>query len=290
MDIVRTVIDMHRLADQERIKQKKMALVPTMGALHKGHLRLVEYARELADHVTVSIFVNPTQFGPNEDFSKYPREQEKDIALLTELGGVDTVFMPDSRQLYPNGQEGHVSWVTVDKLGQHLCGKYRDGHFLGVTTVVSKLFNCCKPHVACFGLKDAQQYLILRRMVKDLNFDIDVVGVPTYREEDGLAASSRNIYLDSRQRSEAPQIHKALTSIKKMIESGERNGDTLRRHLSSFISDRTQGIVQYAEVVDTEYIQPLDELPADQEVLVAVAVFLGKTRLIDNVFVKTPPA
>ena len=283
MQVVHTIREMQQQADAARAEGKRLGLVPTMGALHDGHLSLVRRAMEQTDHVTVSIFVNPTQFGPNEDFDAYPREYAADQERLESLGGVDVLFLPTVAEMYPNGQANHVTWVTVEKLDAHLCGRYREGHFRGVTTVVSKLFHACKPHRAFFGLKDAQQFLILKRMVQDLNMDITLEGVPTYRNPDGLAASSRNLYLTPEQRHQAPIIYQALQQARARIESGEHDADAIRRGLREQIGT-TDGEVQYAEVVDTDFLQPVDELKAGAEVLVAVAVFYGKTRLIDNVF------
>ena len=288
MDVITTVSEMREQAKSARRVGKKLALVPTMGALHKGHLSLVQNAMDVADHVTVSVFVNPTQFGPSEDFTTYPREQEADLQQLRAMGGVDAVFMPTVAEMYPYGQESNVTWVTVDQLDQHLCGQFRDGHFRGVTTVVSRLFNACMPHKAVFGLKDAQQFFILRRMVKEQLMDVELIGVDTYREDDGLAASSRNVYLSEEHRQQAPAIQKALQDVQEMILGGERDPDVIRRYLNKHIGSNTEGTVQYAEVVDTMFIQPVDRIKPGEEILVAVAVFFGKTRLIDNVIVHVP--
>ncbi len=285
MKIINTVQGMQQHADEQRCAGKKLALVPTMGALHHGHLALVERAKELADHVSVSIFVNPTQFGPNEDFDSYPRTVEADLEKLEALGGVDTVFLPTVESMYPRTQAGQKAWVRVEDLDKNLCGRYRDGHFLGVTTVVTKLFNACKPHIGVFGLKDAQQFLILKRMSEDLNMGVDVVGVPTVREEDGLASSSRNVYLTPEQRKEAPSLQQALQLGKKAIEAGENNAEAVVNLVKGHIQAHSSGVIQYVDVVDTEDVQLLEELQPGSEVLIALAVFFGKTRLIDNVFV-----
>ena len=285
MEILRTIPDMQLEAERVRCAGKKLALVPTMGALHDGHLSLVKRAIEIADHVTVSIFVNPMQFGPDEDFEEYPRRVESDIEKLSDLGGVDVVFLPSTESMYPKGQGAHHAWVLVDTLDRYLCGAYREGHFRGVTTVVTKLFNACRPHYGVFGLKDAQQFLILRRMVHDLNAGIELVGVPTYREPDGLAASSRNVFLSEKERAEAPAIYQGLQQAKEAVESGERDAGTLRNMLKNHIEENTGGVVQYAEVVETDTVQPIGRLIEGQEILIATAVFFGNTRLIDNVFV-----
>ena len=285
MEVLRTVAAMQQHADAARCAGQKLALVPTMGALHEGHLSLVSRAKAEADHVTVSIFVNPTQFGPNEDFGAYPRTVEADLEKLEALGGVDAVFLPGVDDMYPGSQAAHKAWVQVKDLDQHLCGAYRDGHFLGVTTVVTKLFNACRPHLGVFGLKDAQQFLILRRMSEDLNMGIQLVGVPTYRESDGLAASSRNIYLTATQREQAPALYAGLLLGKAAIEAGERDPQVIQNTVASHIRTHTEGEIQYIEVVDTHDVQPVDTLTGQKEVLVALAVFFGRTRLIDNVFV-----
>ena len=288
MDVITTVSAMREQAERARRAGKQIALVPTMGALHKGHLSLVQKAIEHADYVTVSVFVNPTQFGPSEDFTTYPREKDADLDRLRALGGVDAVFMPSTAEMYPYGQENNVTWVSVDRLDQHLCGQFREGHFKGVTTVVSRLFNACLPHKAVFGLKDAQQFFILRRMVNEQLMDVELIGVETYREEDGLAASSRNVYLSKKHRRQAPAIQKALQEVRRMIERGERHPNVIRSYLREHIGSTTEGIVQYAEVVETELIQPIERIEAGREILVAVAVFFDKTRLIDNVIVRVP--
>ena len=289
MTIFSTVKDMQRAARSARLGGKRLALVPTMGALHNGHLSLVEEAKKHANYVVVSIFVNPTQFGPSEDLDEYPRELEADLEKLESgVGGVDAVFAPRARDMYPHGHENNVTWVTVERLDQHLCGRYRDGHFRGVTTVVTRLFGACMPHVGVFGLKDAQQFLILRRMVQDLCMDIELVGVPTYREKDGLAASSRNVYLSETHRQQAPAIYRALQYARDLITQGERDADVIRHQLIHSITSDSEGVVQYAEVVDTDFIQPIERIESGQHVLVAVAVYFEKTRLIDNVFVQSP--
>lgn len=286
MKLINTIPQMQAESDAQRAVGKTLALVPTMGALHQGHLSLVELAKKSADHVTVSIYVNPTQFGPGEDFDKYPRPVTKDLALLDELGGVDVVFLPTNQAMYPRGQAAQKVWVQAEGLDQHLCGAYRDGHFQGVTTVVAKLFNACKPHLGIFGLKDAQQFLILRRMVEDLNMGISLLGGHIYREEDGLAASSRNVYLSASHRAEAPHIYKALQLVEQAVKSGERHAGKLRDLFKDHLQKHTSGVLQYVEIVETENIQPVRFLEPGKEALVATAVFFGETRLIDNIFLK----
>lgn len=286
MKLIDNIPQMQAEADAQRAAGKTLALVPTMGALHQGHLSLVELAKKSADHVTVSIYVNPTQFGPGEDFEKYPRPVTKDLGLLNELGGVDTVFLPTNETMYPRGQAAQRVWVQAEGLDQHLCGAYRDGHFQGVTTVVAKLFNACKPHLGIFGLKDAQQYLILRRMVEDLNMGITLLGARIYREKDGLASSSRNVYLSAEHRAEAPHIYEALQKVEQAVIAGERQVGKLRELFKDHLQKHTSGVLQYIEIVDTDTIQPVRFLEPGKEALVATAVFFGQTRLIDNVFLK----
>lgn len=288
MRLVQTVKAMHELANHERRAGKSLALVPTMGALHRGHLALVEEAKKRADHVTVSIFVNPTQFGPNEDYSQYPRQLDADQSLLRELGGVDLLFAPTVQEFYPFGVANYLSWITVDRLDEHLCGRFRPGHFRGVTTVVSKLFNSCKPHLGVFGLKDAQQYLILQRMVSELSMDVSVVGSPTIREADGLALSSRNRYLSIEERRQSVVVSRAVSRARQMVEEGEQRVEAIVEAMLDILGEAPSAQVQYAEVVETETIQPIKTIQPGQEVLAAVAVFFGKTRLIDSSFSVSP--
>lgn len=285
--IVHSSREMQRCADAERASGKTLALVPTMGALHEGHLHLVAEAKKRADHVTVSVFVNPTQFGPNEDFDKYPRDLEGDVRKLQEEGGVEVVFAPSAAEVYPGGLPAHT-FVEVEGLDQHLCGAHRPGHFRGVTTVVAKLFLLCKPHLAFFGLKDAQQFLILRRMVRDLPLGVEVIGVPTVREADGLAMSSRNVYLTPEARQQAVVLSQAVAVARARIEAGERHSEAVVEAMRNELGQAPDAVVQYAEVVAAESVQPVAQLVPGQEVLAAVAVFFGTTRLIDNAFVRVP--
>ena len=290
--LIRTVDDMHAYADRQRMEGRRIALVPTMGALHDGHLELVRTAHEHADRVVVSVFVNPTQFGPDEDYDAYPRDLEADRAQLDELD-VDALFAPTVNEMYPNGafpDRRTLTWVDVELLDQHLCGKYREGHFRGVTTVVTKLFHSCKPDVAVFGRKDAQQFVILRRMVKDLLMDIELVGVPIVREADGLARSSRNAYLSDEERTQAAVLYEAVTTAQRQIQEGEQRVSALVEAMRDTLAAAPDARVQYAEVVDAETLQPIEHIAPEQEVLAAVAVFFGDTRLIDNAFVRAPAA
>ncbi len=293
MDVIRTVDEMQAHADAARAEGQTLALVPTLGALHEGHLTLVRTALEEADHVTVSVFVNPTQFGPDEDYDEYPRDLEGDQEKLKALN-VDTLFAPSVDEMYPYVDDealpGPLAWVSVDRLDEHLCGAYREGHFRGVTTVVTKLFHACKPDLAVFGKKDAQQYVILQRLVETLLFDIDIVGVPTVREPDGLATSSRNEYLDPEEREQASVLFEAVTAAEEAIEEGEQEAEAVVRAMENKLAAAPDGEVEYAEVVDANTLQPTDHLAPGQDVLAAVAVYFGDTRLIDNTFVEVPRA
>jgi pantoate--beta-alanine ligase len=291
MDVFRTVEAMQEHANAQLRAGRTRALVPTMGALHPGHLALVREALDRADHVSVSVFVNPTQFGPDEDYDDYPRDLEGDREKLEALG-VDVLFAPSANEMYPHaadpGFDDPLTWVTVDRLDDHLCGAYREGHFRGVTTVVAKLLNACKPDVAVFGCKDAQQLVILRRMAEDLLFDVDVVGVPTVREEDGLAASSRNAYLDDREREQSTVLYRAVTAAREAIREGEQEGEAIVALMRKAMAEAPDAEVEYAEVVDAKTLQPVDRVAPGQTVLAAVAVYFGDTRLIDNAFVEAP--
>ncbi|GAB5521178.1 MAG: pantoate--beta-alanine ligase [Rhodothermales bacterium] len=286
MDLFTKRTSMQAAADAWRAAGKTIALVPTMGALHAGHLKLVEQAREHADVVIVSIFVNPTQFAPGEDYDRYPRTLHADQALLEPLG-VDAVFAPSALDMYPFGVEEVHTYVQVEKLSERLCGATRVGHFTGVTTVVAKLFLASKPHKAVFGLKDAQQFFVLKRMVTELGFDVELIGVPTVREPSGLALSSRNAYLTDDERKETSVIASSLQSTAKAVADGELDLEALVGRLAQRIT-QAGGTVQYAEAVETRLLTPVTTAQPGQSLLIAVAVFWGTTRLIDNVLVTVP--
>lgn len=288
MDIIKTVREMRKHVDKKRADGHTLALVPTMGYLHEGHLSLVQRAKAEADHVIVSIFVNPTQFDPNEDFTVYPRDFETDCRLLEETGGVDVVFAPDASALYPDGVEAQRVWVVCPELSEHLCGKYRSEHFRGVLTVVLKLFAVCKPHIGVFGLKDVQQYMLLRKLARDLLIDVRVIGVPTARESTGLACSSRNAHLTSDERSQASVLWKAVTAAARMIENGENRPSTVVEEMRTIIAQAPLAILQYAEIVTGDTLQPVKKLVSGAEVIVAVAVYFRNVRLIDNAFALVP--
>jgi pantoate--beta-alanine ligase len=252
----------------------QLGLVPTMGALHEGHLSLVNAARECCRSVAATIFVNPTQFGPKEDFAKYPRNFERDAQLL-ENRGVDFLFAPSVDEMYPGGAS---TYVTVEALSDRLCGRSRPGHFRGVTTVVSKLFHIAEPDVAFFGQKDAAQVAIIRRMVRDLNMAVEIVACPIVREPDGLAMSSRNAYLNPEERKAASVLYQSLQEVRKKFESGGRSTEALLEAGKAKFGSEPR--LDYLEIVDPGTLEPLVQL--NQPALVAVAAFLGKTRLIDN--------
>lgn len=280
-----TIAAMQAEADGARAAGRRLALVPTMGALHVGHLALVEAARRLGDHVTVSVFVNPTQFGPGEDFDAYPRTLDADRVALAEAGGVNAVFAPSAEEMYPFGLPPYAT-VHVRDLDRHLCGAFRPGHFEGVTSVVTKLFLACRPHVAVFGQKDAQQLAILRRMTAELGFGIEVIGHPIVREPDGLALSSRNRYLSPAERAEAVALSRAVGAAEAVVAAGERDAEAVRAAMRGAIAAAPGVRLQYAEVVDADTLQPVETLaeesPSGGRYLAAVAAFVGGTRLIDN--------
>ena len=256
---------------------KRLGLVPTMGALHAGHLALVRAARANCDVVAVSIFVNPLQFGPQEDFTRYPRDLEKDRALLNQERA-DLVFAPGAEEMYGRDRG---TYVTLEALSERLCGRSRPGHFRGVTTVVAKLFHIVEPNAAFFGQKDAAQAAIIRRMVRDLNFDIQIVIVPIVREPDGLAMSSRNAYLTPEQRKQAAVLYRALMRVQTLADHGEGRAAELIRAGEEVIRDEPGAKLDYLEVVDPDTLEPLADVSGGA--LVAVAAVVGATRLIDNI-------
>ncbi len=288
MDVVRTAASMRSRADVLRSKGRTLVLVPTMGKLHKGHLALVTAARQHGDHVTVSIFVNPTQFSAGEDFADYPRDLARDCALLKETGIVDAVFAPPVAELYPRGQDHQDVWVQSELLAKHLCGPHRPGHFTGVLTVVAKLFNCCKPHVSIFGLKDAQQFFMIRKLSEDLVLGVKIVGLNTVREADGLALSSRNTYLSPTERVQSVVLSQSVLAARQAIEMGEQRPDAVRQLMERTIGRAPAARLEYAEVVSTRDLQPVDAIVPGEEILAAVAVHFGNARLIDNVIVRAP--
>ena len=274
MRLINTVADM--VAIRKGV-QRPFGLVPTMGALHQGHLSLVRKARENNDTVAVSIFVNPTQFGPNEDLKKYPRDLERDLTLLRECD-VDLVFVPQPKDIYP---EGFDTWVEVGRIASRLEGGARPGHFKGVATVVTKLFNIVRPDKAYFGQKDAQQVLVIRRMNADLNLDVELQVLPTVREPDGLAMSSRNVYLDSDERQAALVLYKSLCQAQEMYRHGEKNAGKIRGVIDGILQTEPLARPDYVSIANTDTLEELDTIQGPA--LVSLAVRIGRTRLIDNV-------
>jgi len=268
---------MQSLSQKIREAGKTISFVPTMGYLHQGHLSLIRQAGKDSDVLVVSIFVNPTQFGRGEDYERYPRDLERDKKLAAEEK-VDILFVPSSKEMYP---QGYHTFVEVERLSESLCGRFRPGHFRGVATVVAKLFNIVSPHSAYFGQKDAQQALLIRKMVKDLNMGVEVKVLPIIREEDGLALSSRNAYLSPEERRAAPVLYKSLQEARRMLEAGERDSRRVIRQMEEMIKKEKQARIDYISIVDGETLEERERI--EGKVLVALAVWMGKTRLIDNI-------
>jgi pantoate--beta-alanine ligase len=279
MKIITTISDMQALSESFRREGKRIGFVPTMGYLHEGHLSLMRRAREESDVTVVSIFVNPTQFGPNEDLDRYPRDAEGDRRKC-ESAGVDVLFMPEAGDMYP---EKPSVFVTVEGISDVLEGAIRPGHFRGVATVVAKLFNIVKPHKAYFGQKDYQQCVVIKRMVKGLNLDVAVDVLPTVREQDGLAMSSRNTYLNSDERRAAAVLFKALTAARDLFLAGAKEPEKLRNTMRAIIQGEPGLIIDYIEIVDPEILMPLASM--EHRMVILVAVKLGRTKLIDNLVV-----
>ena len=275
MQIIRDIAMLHRAVTALKLGGKSVALVPTMGSLHDGHLSLVRLAKRVADHAVVSIFVNPTQFGPNEDYAAYPRDEARDAALLVEEG-TSLLWAPDVATMYPGGHSTHIE---VAELGADYCGAARAGHFDGVATVDAKLFNQVRPDIAIFGEKDWQQLAIIRRMARDLDFAIDILGAPIARDSDGLALSSRNAYLSAEQRAAATAFPAALTAAVKAIAGGADVGETLAKAGRAIIEGGFDS-VDYVALADAESLERLTSLRAPARLLAAAR--MGKTRLIDN--------
>ena len=276
MQLINTIAQMKEQVRSWKDEGLSIGLVPSMGALHEGHMSLMDAARAACDRVVVSVFVNPLQFGPDEDYDAYPRDIERDCAIC-EAHGVDAVFHPEPEQMYlPN----HNTYVVMETLTDALCGVSRPGHFRGVCTVVTKLFNIVQPDRAFFGQKDAQQLAIIRRMVADLNMNVQVVGCPIVREEDGLAKSSRNAYLSADERTAALALSRAVHAGEAAVAAGERDASALKRLMCDIIEDEPLARIDYVEVVDGQTMQPVERLGSS--VLAAMAVYIGSTRLIDN--------
>jgi len=280
MEIIKKIELMQEVSDKWRRGGNIISCVPTMGFLHQGHVELLSVGREKGDRLIMTIFVNPTQFGPHEDYERYPQDTEGDLDKARSAG-VDAVFMPTVEEMYPDGFQ---STVTVDNITQYLCGKSRPRHFAGVTVVVAKLFNITKPHLAIFGEKDYQQLIVLRQMVRDLNMDIDIIGVPTVREKDGLAMSSRNNYLSPEKRLSALSLKKGLDLAKKMVAEGERDSAKIKNAVRELILSHPLTEIDYITICDPEKLTDMENI--DRSSLLALAVRVGKTRLIDNIIVR----
>jgi len=280
VDIIRDIPALKEKIKNTKETGKTIGFVPTMGYLHQGHLSLIKAARKECDFVVVSIYVNPIQFGAGEDFEEYPRDLTRDAQLSQEVG-VDLIFAPSDRAMYPGG---YATFVEVKRLTEGLCGKNRPGHFKGVTTVVTKLFNLVEPHKSYFGQKDAQQALVLKKMVEDLNMNMELKIMPTLREPDGLAMSSRNSYLSPEEREAGQALFKSLSRAEKMIFQGIRESKEIIFHMREILQKEDLLDIEYIEIVDTKNLERIGKLQG--EVLIALAARVGKTRLIDNIMVE----
>lgn len=284
MKVIKKIKVMQRIADRARRKEKIIGLVPTMGYFHEGHLSLMREARRKSDLLVISIFVNPTQFGPKEDFKSYPRDLKRDLRLAKEIG-VDIIFSPAVEEIYP---KGFLTCVNVGKIGSILEGAARPGHFRGVATVVAKLFNAIKPHKAYFGQKDFQQGVVIKKMVKDLDMDVEIVVLPTIREKDGLATSSRNVYLKSEERKASPILYKSLKLAEKLIKKGERDSKKIIKAMEELIGKEKLVKLEYIAITDPETLQEVRRIKKEGGVTsngvnISLAARIGRARLIDNI-------
>ena len=281
MKIIKTIKQVRQIIALQKKQGKRIGFVPTMGALHEGHLSLIRMAKKHSDFVVVSIFVNPTQFGPKEDYKKYPRNLKKDAALC-QTAGADLIFSPSPEEIYP---KGFSTYIDVEGLTQGLCGVSRPGHFRGVATVVAKLFNIVQPDAAVFGQKDAQQLAVIRRMTADLDLPGKIIGAPIVREGDGLAMSSRNAYLTLEERAEAPTLYRALLKAKALADSGQRTAGRIKGEIKKILyRDAPLAEIDYIEIVDNETLKPVKQIK--KNTLIALAVKLPNARLIDNLVIK----
>ncbi|MGA2782068.1 MAG: pantoate--beta-alanine ligase [Smithella sp.] len=276
MKIIKSVKKMQSYSESLRLQGKRIAFVPTMGYFHEGHLALMKEAKKMADCVVVSIYVNPTQFGPKEDFSKYPRDLKRDLKMAESVD-VDVIFYPPDDEIYP---ADYQTYVDVEKVTRNLCGISRPGHFRGVTTICLKLFNIVKPHIAIFGKKDFQQYITIKRMVDDLNLDLQIIGLSTVREADGLAMSSRNKYLQNNARSSAWTLFASLKLAQKLYSDGERKALVIINEVKKLIKKADCTDIDYIKICETKTLSDVDEIKSQS--VIALAVKVGKTRLIDN--------
>jgi pantoate--beta-alanine ligase len=282
MKIIRTVKEMKEFSSQARRARKTIAFVPTMGYFHEGHLSLMREGRRRGDVLVISLFVNPTQFGPKEDFKSYPRDFERD-RRMAEGVGVDILFAPEASEMYP---PDHQTIVRVEKVTQNLCGRSRPTHFQGVATVVLMLFEIVMPHVAIFGEKDYQQLATIQQMVKDLHMSVEVLGMPTVREADGLAMSSRNTYLLPDERKAALSLYRSLQRAKELLQKGEQKTERILREINGILRSESLVRIDYVQICDAHTLEDVDRIEGD--VVVALAAYLGKTRLIDNIVFRSP--
>jgi pantoate--beta-alanine ligase len=279
MEIINRIPRMMSVARDMQAEGSRVSLVPTMGALHEGHLSLMARAREMCDIVVASVFVNPAQFGPAEDLARYPRDLARD-AELAFAKGVDFIFAPSPEDMYP---KGFITYVTIDGLSEKLEGASRPGHFRGVATVVNKLFNIVQPNFAFFGRKDAQQVIVIKRMVRDLAMDVEIVVGPIVREEDGLALSSRNVYLSTNERQAATVLRRALEKARSLYNGGERDAARLLAAMRAIVEAEPLARLDYVAITDTRRLNAVETVSASEPTLISMAVFFGKTRLIDNI-------
>lgn len=283
MDIIESIDQMQQRMAAERAAGRTIAFVPTMGYLHEGHLSLLREGRQRGDLLVLSIFVNPAQFGQGEDFADYPRDLANDCALAEQVG-VDLIFAPTTAAMYPGG---YATEVNVNVITAGLCGASRPTHFRGVCTVVAKLFNIVQPHVALFGAKDFQQLAVVRRMTKDLNLPIEIVGMPIFREDDGLAMSSRNVYLDSEQRRQALALSQGLVRARELVSAGERDSSRIIAEVRSLLTSAPQVRIDYVAICHHLTLEPQSSV--DRDAVLLIAAFVGKTRLIDNGYLMDTP-
>lgn len=282
MEVIESVAGMARASERFRSDGLRIGFVPTMGALHRGHKSLIDLGRSRSDIVVVSVFVNPSQFAAGEDYESYPRDIGRDTKTAEEAGA-GVLFAPSAEEIYP---EGFATHVDPGEIATVLEGRSRPGHFRGVATIVTKLFLIVHPHLAVFGQKDAQQFVIIDRMVRDLNMGIEVIVAPTVRESDGLACSSRNVYLSASERKQAPALYRSLETARDRIAVGERNGEKIKHHMREIISAQPAASIDYISIADAGTLEELDTLRAGSRILVSLAVRIGKTRLIDNELIR----
>ncbi len=284
MELIKSIVEMQKISNDLRYNGLKIALVPTMGYFHEGHLSLMRYAREKAHKVITSLYVNPTQFAQNEDFSKYPRDINRDFRLADETG-IDYLFLPSNEEMYP---PEFNTFINIKGISEKFEGKSRPTHFNGVATIVAKLFNITHPHIAIFGQKDYQQTLVIKQLVKDLNFDIEIIVLPTFREHDGLAMSSRNVYLSEDLRTKATIIFETLTKAKDLIIAGEKNAHKIIEFMRNNLERVRELRIDYAVAVCAENLEEKPDFESNDKVALLIAAYLGSTRLIDNMLVNVP--